>query len=195
MYLYENAIVKDLDNIFKNSKVKTVIADSLEEGLRRSAAENEDKISLPFIVLSGGDWELLDTNFYGLMHGTEFKKTSTSDEQEVNKNITVLPIRPSYTMYIAASSSRECDMLTREVLFHYSKHPTLTVKVPYNLDILHTFNIDFNSNIQKTQRETGLVIRNINIQLQGAYLWHNNTFNIFKETEVAVEERYDENNV
>ena len=64
MYLYENALIDDINKLFTNSKVKAVIADSLDEGLRRIAAENEDKISLPFITIAGGDWKLEDNNFY-----------------------------------------------------------------------------------------------------------------------------------
>nr|CAI9751487.1 hypothetical protein DGKKSRWO_DGKKSRWO_CDS_0196 [uncultured phage]CAI9752374.1 hypothetical protein CVNMHQAP_CVNMHQAP_CDS_0197 [uncultured phage] len=186
MYLYENSIIKDINSLFTNSKVKAVIADSLDEGLRRSAAEGEDKITLPFIVLSGGDWRIKETNFYSLMHGTEFMRT---EEGKLAKAINILPVEPSYTMYIAASSSRECDMLTREILFHYSMHPTLVIDIPYNIDNIHTFNINFSSTIRKYQRQNGLVYRTIEFVLDGAYLWHNNTMNVIKETNVEVEER------
>lgn len=180
MYLYEKAITKDLDNIFKNSKVNAIIADSLNDGLKRIAAENEDKVTLPLIVLTGGDWTIADTNFYSLMHGSQFKESDGSYLKYTN----VIPITASYDMYIVAQSSRECDMLTREILFHYNMNPTLTIDIPYGIDKLHTFNILFGSNIRKTQNYSGLVYRVINLTLQGAYLWHNNTFDYLKDAEI-----------
>lgn len=188
IYLYEKALIKDLNKLFKNSKVKTVIADSLDEGLRRSSAENKDEVTLPFIVLSGGDWQLLDFNFYSLMHGSEYKKV---DDNHV-KNINILPFEPTYDMYIAASSSRECDMLTREIIFHYSMHPTLTLNIPYKIDEIHTFSINFNKTIRKNQKPSGLVYRTITFTLSGAYLWHNNTMNLIKEIDTEIVEKYDE---
>lgn len=184
MYLYEKCIIDDINSLFTNSKVKAIIADSLDEGLRRSAAENEDKVTLPFIVLSGGDWILNDTNFYNYMHGSESHRTDN-----VAKVASVISFTPNYTIYIAASSSRECDMLTREIIFHYYQNPTLTVKVPYGLDTLHTFNLHFGTNVRKVQRTSGLVYRTLDFDIDGAYLWHNNSMNVVKSIEVDVEEK------
>ena len=110
MYLYEQSIIKDINNLFINSKVKAVVADSLDEGLRRIAAECEDKITLPVIVLSGGNWTVDDANFYSLMHGSEIKRI---EDNTLAKNMSILPITPSYNMYVIAQSCREGDMITR----------------------------------------------------------------------------------
>lgn len=185
MYLYEQSIIKDINNLFINSKVKAVVADSLDEGLRRIAAECEDKITLPVIVLSGGNWTVDDANFYSLMHGSEIKRV---ENNQLAKNMSILPITPNYNMYIVAQSSRECDMLTREMLFHYFTHPTLTIDIPYGIDNIHTFNLLFDKNVPKYQNASGLVYRTLGFTLQGAYLWHNNTFNIAKEVTTSVKE-------
>ena len=187
MYLYENAIIEDINSLFTNSKVKAVIAETLDEGLRRSAAKNEDKVTLPFIVLSGGDWRLLDANFYSAMQGSKHVY-----EDNKIKAINIIPFEPTYNLYIAASSSRECDMLTREIIFHYYLHPTLTIDIPYKIDEIHTFNIKFDNSIRKNQKQTGLVYRTLTFTLSGAYLWHNNTMNRIKDITVNVEEKYDE---
>ena len=188
MYLYEEAIVNSINSLFTNSNVKAVIADSLDEGLRRVAAKDNDKISLPFIMLTGGDWEIKDVNFYNLMHGTKVR-----NKEDTQVDISNIPIQPEYSMYIMAQSSRECDMLTRELLFYYYQNPTLTVKIPYGINTIHTFNITFNSSVRKTARASGLVYRTLNFYLDGAYLWHNNTFNLIKETTVdSVKSKYDE---
>lgn len=188
MYLYENAIITDINKLFKNSTVRAVIADSLDEGLRRIAAEKEDKITLPVIVLVGGDWELGDSNFYSLFHGSEVGRTY---EGKGTKNMNIMPFTPQYTINICASSSRECDMLTREILFHYSTNPTLVVNIPYGLDEIHTFNIYFNKSIRKQQKQSGLVYRTVSFTIQGAYLWHNNTYNVLTEVETNVKEEFD----
>lgn len=188
MYLYENAIVNDVNKLFINNKVRAVIADSINSGLKRIAAENEDKITLPVIVLTGGTWTLDDSNYYSLMHGSEFKRDR---EDNVTKDVNILPITPEYNMYILAQSSRECDMLTREIIFHYSMHPTLTVNIPYGIDNIHTFNILFGRSVTKTEGAAGLVYRTLSFTLQGAYLWHNNTFNLVKELETDVENVYE----
>lgn len=156
--------------------------------MRRIAAKQEDKITLPAIVLVGGNWNINDINFYSLMHGSEFKRV---ENETLAKDINIIPITPSYDMYVMATSSRECDMLSREIIFHYLMNPTLTINIPYGINHLHTFNIEFGRNITKQSRQTGLVIRTINFTLQGAYLWHNNTFNINKETDVEVNKEYD----
>lgn len=184
MYLYEKAVIEDINSLFKNGKVKAVIADSLDEALRRTAAENQDKITLPFIVLSGGDWVLNDTAFYNIMHGSEiYRKNNAS------KNTSVISFTPQYNMYIAATSSRECDMLTREIIFHYYQYPTLTIDVPYGLDINHTFSLTFNRNVRKSTNRSGLVCRILELTLDGAYLWHNNTINVIEKVNVNVEEK------
>lgn len=200
MYLYENAIIEDINSLFINSKVKTVIADSIDEALKRSAAEGEDKISLPLIILTGGDWNIDDANFYAYMKGIEFKrkdittKTGGCCDKTTNtiaKSVNVIPFTPNYTMHIMCSSSRECDMLTREILFHYYMQPTLTVKLPYGIDEIHTFNINFDRRITKNQTYSGLVYRTLSFNLAGAYLWHNNTVAVIKEVDTDVKERYD----
>lgn len=189
MYLYENAIIENINKLFTNSKVCAVIADSLSEGLRRVAANKEDKITLPAIILVGGDWSLNDSNFYSLMHGSEFERV---EENILTKNINVMSFTPSYSMYIIAQSSRECDMLTREIIFHYSMHPTLVVNIPYGINKVHTFNLNINKNIPKSQTNTGFIYRVLNFDLQGAYLWHNNTFNVNKQTETTVREEMEQ---
>lgn len=190
MYLYENAIIENINKLFTNSKVCAVIADSLSEGLRRVAANKEDKITLPAIILVGGDWSLNDSNFYSLMHGSEFERV---EENNLTKNTSVISFTPSYSMYIIAQSSRECDMLTREIIFHYSMHPTLVVNIPYGINKIHTFNLNINKNIPKSQTNTGFIYRVLNFDLQGAYLWHNNTFNVNKQTETTVREEMEQN--
>lgn len=189
MYLYENAIIENINKLFTNSKVCAVIADSLSEGLRRVAANKEDKITLPAIILVGGDWSLNDSNFYSLMHGSEFERV---EENILTKNINVMSFTPSYSMYVIAQSSRECDMLTREIVFHYSMHPTLVVNIPYGINKVHTFNLNINKNIPKSQTNTGFIYRVLNFDLQGAYLWHNNTFNVNKQTETTVREEMEQ---
>lgn len=189
MYLYENAIIENINKLFTNSKVCAVIADSLSEGLRRVAANKEDKITLPAIILVGGDWSLNDSNFYSLMHGSEFERV---EENILTKNINIMSFTPSYSMYIIAQSSRECDMLTREIIFHYSMHPTLVVNIPYGINKVHTFNLNINKNIPKSQTNTGFIYRVLNFDLQGAYLWHNNTFNVNKQTETTVREEMEQ---
>lgn len=192
MYLYEKALTDDINKLFVNSKVKAIVADTLNEGLRRIAAEKEDKITLPVIVISGGDWQLDDSNFYSLMHGSEFEKQIIGEPDEViAKNTNILPFTPSYDMYIAAYSSRECDMLTREIIFHYNLQPTLTISIPYGIDKYHTFNILFDKTIRKSQNSSGVIYRTLSFTLQGAYLWHNNTFNVVKQLETSVREEYD----
>lgn len=189
MYLYENAIIENINKLFTNSKVCAVIADSLSEGLRRVAANKEDKITLPAVILVGGDWSLNDSNFYSLMHGSEFERV---EEDTLTKNTSIMSFTPSYSMYIIAQSSRECDMLTREIVFHYSMHPTLVVNIPYGINKIHTFNLNINKNIPKSQTNTGFVYRVLNFDLQGAYLWHNNTFNVNKQTETTVREEMEQ---
>lgn len=189
MYLYENAIIENINKLFTNSKVCAVIADSLSEGLRRVAANKEDKITLPAIILVGGDWSLNDSNFYSLMHGSEFERV---EEDTLTKNTSVISFTPSYSMYIIAQSSRECDMLTREIVFHYSMHPTLVVNIPYGINKIHTFNLNISKNIPKSQTNTGFIYRVLNFDLQGAYLWHNNTFNVNKQTETTVREEMEQ---
>lgn len=193
MYLYENTVIDDINKLFTNGKVRAVIADSIQEGLRRVAAEKEDKITLPAVILTGGNWNIDDPNFYSLMHGSEIKKTyNKPDEDSVfASNVNIIPFTPNYSMYILASSSRECDMLTREIIFHYYMYPTLTLNIPYGLDIHHTFNMLFDKQVPRTQASNGLVYRTLSFSIQGAYLWHNNTFNVVKNIKTDVKEEID----
>lgn len=193
MYLYENVIIDDINKLFTNGKVRAVIADSINEGIRRIAAEKEDKITLPAIILTGGNWNIDDPNFYSLMHGSEIRRIfgTPQEESAYASNVNIIPFTPSYNMYIVASSSRECDMLTREIIFHYYMYPTLVLNIPYGLDAHHTFNLVFEKSVQRTQAGNGLVYRTLSFSIQGAYLWHNNTFNVVKKLETSVKEEID----
>ena len=130
MYLYEDVLIDNVNSLFTNSKVSALIAGSLDEALRRAAAKNEDSISLPLIALTGGDWVINDVNFYTLKHGNKIKRRF----ENIAKNVTAIPITIPYEMYVVASSSKECDMLTRELIFYYYMNPTLTVNLPYNIN-------------------------------------------------------------
>mgnify|MGYP006935835906 CR=1 FL=1 len=194
MYLYEEALIKDINKLFTNSKVCAVVADSINEGLKRIASNKEDKITLPTVVVIGGNWRLEDANFYSLMHGSEYNRIIDNPEPEsVMKSTSILPITPSYSMIVIAQSSRECDMLTRELLFHYSKNPTLTIDIPYGINEAHTFNLLFSNNVTKNQNSTGLIYRTLDFIIQGAYLWHNDTFNVVRKIEPTVKEVYEQN--
>lgn len=190
MYLYEKSITDDINRLFTNSKVKAIVANSLNDGLKNIAAEKEDKITLPVIVLVGGNWTLQDTNFYNLMHGGNYKKL---EDDSLSKNVNIIPFTPEYEMNIIASSSRECDMLTREILFHYFTNPTLVVDIPYKIDRIHTFNLEFGRQVRKNQTISGFIYRTLTFNLQGAYLWQNSTYELIKETDTNVESKIENN--
>ena len=59
----------------------------------------------------------------------------------------IIPIRINYQMDIFTVDKITGDELVRELIFHIMQNPTLTVDVPYNLNMEHKFNLFLESDV------------------------------------------------
>lgn len=176
VYLYDDAIVKDLRKRISDERVTITPYDNLMNSLGKS--EN-DKIELPIISIARTGWSLSESRPHPMKFIGELSRI---DEGEVNNekkivNVYAMPIRIDYLLDVWTKRRLDNDNIMRELLFYYSIHPTLQVKIPYGLDDYKNFNIMFgtdiedNSNIPEHVNIGEYIRQTISFYVDDAYLW------------------------
>lgn len=152
IYLYDNAIVKDLEKSFNpdNSTpvVKVVAPDNI---IGLAAQVQEDQISFPIVALERIESISVDkglTNFTRMHKGV----AAVFDKKENNfYNEKALPLALSYTLTVLTTNQADMDEILRELLFKYTAMYFLKIQVPYESKREISFGvvIDSDSGIQK----------------------------------------------
>jgi len=167
--LYDDVIVRNTRSLFKDN----VYINSPDEVFMTIARLEKDTVKLPLISIQRTGFTILDKN-----HTMKFEGmlAARSDDGKIY-NVQAIPIRINYLMDVWSKSRAENDNLLRELIFYYSTNPTLSIKIPYGLDIPHDFNIFFDDDVEDnsdiaSQRELGVYFRQtIPFYVPDAYLW------------------------
>lgn len=133
LYLYDNAIVDDLNSSFNTSDGNEPFVRVVppEDIISLAAQAKEDKLKFPLIALTREDTVQVDnklTNFTR-MHkgiGTVFDK-----ENNIIYHEKAIPIVLSYNLVCMSPNTADVDEIIRELLFKYTSQYFLTIKVPY----------------------------------------------------------------
>lgn len=132
IYLYDNAIVEDLESSFNsNADCPVVRVISPEQILGVAAQIKEDQITFPIIALERSDSIEIDrelSNFTKLHRGVP----AVFDKKENNMyNERAIPINLSYTLTVLTTNQADMDEIIRELMFKYLSMYFLKVKIPY----------------------------------------------------------------
>lgn len=153
IYLYDNAIVKDLEKSFNPDNVVDPVVKviSPDQVFGVIAQLKEDRISLPLVVLERQNPITIDDermNFTRLHKGVP----SVFDKDKNNYwNEKAIPIKLSYDLSVLASNQTDLDEVVREIMFKYTSMYFLSIVVPYESkrEISFGVSIDYSSGINQ----------------------------------------------
>lgn len=175
VYIYDDAIVKDLRKITGDNRVTITVAENV---YRVMAMLRNDEIKLPLVTLTRTSWSITNERPHSLKHTG--LAVNYDELERFYTSMYVIPIRINYLMDIWTVDQRDNDNLLRELIFYYSVNPTLKVTVPYGLNLSHNFNILYDNEIENNSDinqhiDTGEIRRQtISLYVDDAYLWRSN---------------------
>ena len=142
VYRYDEAIIKHFRDILDDNRISIL---PVEHAIRFTAQLQKDDVRFPLISTTRLSYSIRqsDVNFTGLRRGGYQNRNSDG----TNTFAQIIPIRIEYQMDIFTVDKRTGDELVRELVFHIMQNPTLQVEVPYDLDMIHNFNIFLGADI------------------------------------------------
>lgn len=153
IYLYDNAIVNDLNKSFNldnvNAPVVKVI--SPDQILDIAAQIQNDEITFPVIALERNEPVSIDNT---LINFTRKQKGVAATFDTETNNIyseRAIPIKLSYIMTILTTNQIDMDEILRELIFKYESAYFLSIETPYECKRTISFgvSIDIDSGLSK----------------------------------------------
>lgn len=141
-YLYDEAIIEDLRRVVGDSRIQIVPVDRVYDIIPRL---NDDKLTLPLVSVTRTGWQISadDVNHSAKYEGALSKIHCAEPKFEGLRvqRYQFVPMRIDYTIDVWTRTRRDNDEFIRELYWYYMISPTLDIKVPYDLDFDHNFNI------------------------------------------------------
>lgn len=158
LYLYDNAIVNDLNKSFnpKNVPDPAVRVIDPEAAIGVVAQLQNDEIRCPIVVLNRNPATPVDTdrtNFAMMHQGTPAVFDKEGNQVFLEK---VIPIKLGYTLTVLTTNTADMDEITRELMFKYLTQYFLTIEAPYEAKRLIRFGIAIRPNTE-FERRSGVV--------------------------------------
>lgn len=153
IYLYDQAIVKDLERSLNTSNGVPAVKVVDPEGMTNLTAQvHNDEVSYPIIGLTRVQPISLDQSRmnFSLNHGgirTVFDKKTNTFYYERS-----LPIDLKYDMTVITTNQVENDELVKELLFKYLNMFFLTIDLPYEAKRTIRFGVSIDSRVEIEQR-------------------------------------------
>lgn len=142
VYRYDEAIINHFREILDDERIFIL---PVEYAIRFTAQLQKDDVRFPLISTTRLNYSIRqsDVNFTGLRRGGYQNRESNG----INTFAQIIPIRIEYQMDVFTVDKRTGDELVRELIFHIMQNPTLQVDVPYDLEMIHNFNIFLESDV------------------------------------------------
>ncbi len=181
LYLYDNALVEDLDKSFnKNVSQPVVRVISPEQIIGVVAQIKEDEITFPVVALERSDSIEVNTD---LINFTRLHKGVPAVFDTVTNNIwneKAIPINLNYVLTVLTTNQADMDEILRELIFKFSAMYFLSIRIPYegNRDISFGVVMDPSAGIQKKSgsseySESGQLYQSsISLRCEGCVLVH-----------------------
>lgn len=133
IWLYDNAIVEDLNQSFNYGNVgKPVVKVVSPENIVGIAAQiKDDNITFPIVALSRPSDIEIDTERTNFTRAKFGVPAVFDTETNCIYNERAVPINLQYDMTILTTNTADMDELTKELLFKYSSQYFLTITLPY----------------------------------------------------------------
>lgn len=171
VYAYDRAVTELFERITGDS----IMIQPPENAIRNTAQLKGDNITFPLITLNRTSWSIRqsDRNFAMLREG----HTARFNNNHTVTQARMLPIKIEYQVDVFTVDKRMNDEITRELIFYLSLKPTLKVKVDYDINIEHNFNLLLDPDIVDNSDVTnhindGVLFRStFTMYCDDAYLW------------------------
>lgn len=174
-YLYDDAIVDDLRKVIGDDRIHLTVVERAMEVIPRI---NEDKFTLPLVTLSRTGWRILSNNHN---HSARFEggivDIHPHNDTTRIKRVQFIPMQLDYNIDVWTRTRRENDEIVRELFWYFLIAPTLTIRVPYDLEFDHNFNlfiepdIEDNSDISGQPAHGEYFRQTLHIYTDDAKLW------------------------
>lgn len=189
VYAYDVALVEDLKARFKKSKNDvqgSKINDTVPIGPAQNMFDiigsmNQDQVIMPFVSLERLNWQLnLDRQAYQTFNGGIVFSGQDADGNKIDKRAQIIPISVNWKLSVWTRDRLTNDCIMRELIFYYSLRPSLLVKIGHGLNMMHKFNIYFNSDIEDNSDIANHDIngtyfrQDVTLYTDDAYLWRAN---------------------
>ena len=185
VYAYDLAVVNDFRARFRQPPItesdinSNVVMASPDQAFKVLGQMDDDKVAMPFISLQRLSWQLnLDRQMSQTFIGDKVLIQNPENPLEkMELRAQVIPITINYQLDVWTRDRITNDALVREILWYYHLRPTLLVKVLHGLNMYHTFNIMFNSEIEdnsdihNTNNKGNIVRSTLTFYTEDAYLW------------------------
>lgn len=185
VYAYDLAVVNDFRARFKQPPVtysdvnSNVIMAGPDQAFQILGQMDNDKIVMPFISVQRLNWQLnLDRQMSQTFIGDRIVMQNPDNPLErLEVRAQVIPITINWQLDVWTKDRITNDALVREILWYYHLRPTLLVNVLHGLNMKHTFNIMFNSEIEDNsdihnQNNRGNIVRStLSFFAEDCYLW------------------------
>lgn len=142
VYRYDEAIIDKFRDIFDDNRIHIL---PVENAIRFTAQLQKDDVKFPLISTTRLGWSIRssDVNFAAKMTGGLHHR----ENNNTNVFAQIIPIRIEYQLDIFTVDRQSGDELTRELVFYFYQHPTLTVRFPYMLNGEHHFNLYLDNDV------------------------------------------------
>lgn len=152
IYLYDNAIVEDLENSFNQDNNNPIVRVVSPDDIISVVAQiKEDQVNFPIVALERIQPVDVDNNRYNFTRAmTGVNAVFDKDKNNFYKE-RVIPINLSYTLTVLTTNQEDMDELLRELIFKYTSMYFLKIRIPYESKREITFGviIDHDSGIQQ----------------------------------------------
>lgn len=170
--LYDDAIISKFRSLFTDTTLSILPP---ENAIRFLAQLRRDDVKLPLVSLNrlGYSIQLDQINQKARNVGSFV----TRDGANNNVFAQVIPIRIEYQLDVFSVDRVTCDAICSELIFYFIQNPTLSIHVPFGLDIDHDFNLFFDSDVVDNSdtiehTEKGVIFRNtLTFYTNDAYLF------------------------
>ena len=183
LYLYDKAIVDDLQNSFNPDSVDDPVVKVFDpESITALVAQlKEDAVTLPVVAITrdtdSGSIDPDRSNFTRLHSGVV---NLIDPETNMLYREKAIPIRLSYAITVLTSNTADMDELIRELMFHYTQMYYLQIVVPYEHPRKLAFGVVLDENAINRQSGSSEYMKSgqlyqtiLKIRCEGAVLLHN----------------------
>lgn len=133
LYLYDNAIVDDLEKSFNPDNVPNPVVKVIgpEEISGIAAQAQNDELSFPIVVLNRSQDVQYDMNRFNFTRANKGVPAEYDSKENIIYMEKALPINLEYTLHVITTSQVDMDELVKELLFKYTQQFFLVIHTPY----------------------------------------------------------------
>lgn len=170
---YDDAIVNKLRSITGDDRIAVVPPESLFRYIATSTGD--DRVKAPMVALTRLDYTLTRrSRTPASSQGVPIGRSS--DGKKIDE-LQFIPVQIDYQLDIITRNRDDNDLLTSEIIFYFTNHPTLLVEIGKGANVKHKFSIFFNETVEdnsdiESHISKGEYFRStLSFYTTDAYLW------------------------